>query len=516
MNPKPSWLRKTLLFIYIAALLAGCTTAPAVPETGPLQGAAGAGEQKPTATAGIPTLLAPFLPPTRAPGSPLLTPTPDAPRVLPTMRAESETYIVASGDTLAKIAQSEGVGMNDIIRENQLDNPDLLSVGQALVIPPPTPKPTGPGNKLLPDSELVYGPVSAYFNAVEYINSRPGYIRQYTEEIDGQTYTAAQVLMRIAQEYSVNPRLLLAVMEYRSQWLSNPRPDEDTLDYPAGYPDGWRIGLYRQLAWAANQLNRGYYLWRVNAVSHWMLSDGSYVPPDAQINAGTAGVQQLMSQYFGYEQWKQAVSDQGFITVYRRLFGEPFDFSVEPLLPASLAQPDMILPFENNTSWSFTGGPHAGWADGSAWAALDFAPPGEALGCVQSDAWVTAVAPGVITRAGNGEVIQDLDGDGLEGTGWVVLYMHIETRDRIRPGTQVQPGDKIGHPSCEGGVSSGTHLHLARRYNGEWIPADGNLPFTLDGWISQGYGSEYDGILRRDDTSIEAWVGRKPENQIQR
>ncbi len=48
------------------------------------------------------------------------------------------------------------------------------------------------------------------------------------------------------------------------------------------------------------------------------------------------------------------------------------------------------------------------------------------LGCVQSDLWVVAVADGLIIRADQGRVIQDLDGDGNEGTGWIVLYMHIE------------------------------------------------------------------------------------------
>jgi hypothetical protein len=36
--------------------------------------------------------------------------------------------------------------------------------------------------------------------------------------------------------------------------------------------------------------------------------------------------------------------------------------------------------------WSFTGGPHGGWDSGSAWSALDFAPPGEGAGCVTNDA----------------------------------------------------------------------------------------------------------------------------------
>jgi murein DD-endopeptidase MepM/ murein hydrolase activator NlpD len=117
------------------------------------------------------------------------------------------------------------------------------------------------------------------------------------------------------------------------------------------------------------------------------------------------------------------------------------------------------------------------------------------------------MADGYIVRAEDGAVIQDLDNDGYEQTGWNILYMHIETRDRLQPGTYAFAGDRIGHPSCEGGLSNGTHVHIARKYNGEWIPADGNIPFNLDGWISSGNGVEYDGYLTRGATMIEAMEG---------
>jgi hypothetical protein len=99
----------------------------------------------------------------------------------------------------------------------------------------------------------------------------------------------------------------------------------------------------------------------VNAISHWVLADGSYVPVDPTINAGTAGVQNLMSLFFGYQDWLKAVSADGFIKTYTDLFGYPFDYAIEPLLPAGLQQPTLQLPFEPGTTWSFTGGPHGGW-----------------------------------------------------------------------------------------------------------------------------------------------------------
>lgn len=455
------------------------------------------------------------------PGGPILTPTPDAPHALPDLRSGEDTYTVQPRDTLFLIAQRYQVSISALIEANQLVNPDYLEVGQVLQIPAPDLGPPGPAFKVIPDSELVYGPASVGFDVVGYINSQAGHLSRYSEEIDGEMHTGAQVVQRIAQEFSVNPRLLLAVLEYRSGWVRQALP-ENAGEMPILVAESWRKGLYLQLAFVANQLNRGYYLWKAGAVGQWVMQDGVLVPADPTINPGTAAVQHLFAFFYSRPDWEIAVGESGLSALYQQMFAYPFHLSIEPLLPENLTQPLMLLPFEPGEIWAFTGGPHGGWGDGSAWAALDFAPPGEALGCVISDAWVTAVADGTIVRTGHGAVIQDVDvngahsDDGYEQTGWVMLYMHIEARDRVMPGVYVRAGEKIGHPSCEGGISSGTHVHLARRYNGEWIAADGSLPFVLDGWVSLGTGTEYDGYLQKEDRRVEAWADNRPENKIAR
>jgi hypothetical protein len=178
-----------------------------------------------------------------------------------------------------------------------------------------------------------------------------------------------------------------------------------------------------------------------------------------------------------------------------------------------LAQPALVLPFPRGEEWVYTGGPHGGYNSGSAWAAIDFSPPKPpdelvaAQGdCYVSPYWVTAAAPGVIARSGRGYVILDLDGDGDENTGWVLVYLHIDDFERIEAGRRVNVEDKLGHPSCQGGVSNGTHLHFARRYNGEWIPVDCEEcapgvsvpPLVLGEWTAHGYPyQEYQGYLTR-------------------
>jgi len=116
----------------------------------------------------------------------------------------------------------------------------------------------------------------------------------------------------------------------------------------------------------------------------------------------------------------------------------------------------------------------------------------------------------LVVRSDRGVVMLDLDGDGNEETGWSLLHLHIATEGRIPLGTWVEKDDRLGQPSCEGGVSTGTHLHFARKYNGEWILADGPLPFNLDGWIAHNGEKIYEGTLtREDETIISSQVGEK-------
>jgi len=464
------------LFVLLAATLACARTVQdedtpfwSVPDPGVTSSKSGS----------VPVAQAAGLPAQLTPSGPLHTPTPDQPHPLPTIRADPVDYSVEEGDTLGKIAKLYGVGLEQIEDANKLANPNFLHVGQALSIPPPTPDGTAPDFKIIPDSELVYGPSNVSFDLESFIQDQGGYLAGYKEEVNNEPLTGAQIVERISQNFSVNPRLLLAILEYQSGWVRNSDLSKKAKNYPIGLENPEREGLYLQLAYAANNLNRGYYLWRVSGIGAWLLRDGTILLSAPTINAGTAGVH-------------------------------------EPIIPDNLIQPPMQLPFGKGEEWSFTGGPHGGWGDGSAWAALDFAPPGDALGCVDSDAWVVAVADGLILRAGNGAVIQDLDGDGLEQTGWVVLYMHIESRDRVEPGTYIRAGEHIGHPSCEGGISSGTHVHLARRYNGEWVPADQTIPFVLDRWVSIGTGEQYDGYLERGRKQVEAYAGSSPKNAITR
>ena len=540
----------TVTFLILAVAVSSCTrTAPVVPVNT-------LAAVTPIANPKIPTSvpIETFLPPTRMPGAPIASPTPNggvaafptftALPDIPTAQAAAaptfastpgqQSYIVQANDFPSSIAEKFGITTDALLAANNLGADAVIYPGDTLIIPvdstPLAPDANATATattaqsisssdyfKIIPDSELVYGPLSSMLDVTAFVQKEGGYLAFYTQDVNGETLTGAQVVTLVAQNYSVNPRLLLALLEYRAQWVTNPNPAPSTKYTPIGYVDDFHQGLYRQLTWSADMLNEGFYRFKEGKVHSWNLADGSEVVLQPGINPGTAGVQHIFAKLDSQDTWVTDTGPNGLYDTFNQMFGYPFDLTVEPLLPPGLTQPTLSLPFIPGEVWQFTGGPHAGWDQGSAWAALDFAPPGDPLGCGASNAWTVAIAPGLIVRTGSGEVMEDLDGDGLEQTGWDILYMHMETRDRVKPGTYVQPGDKIGHPSCEGGLANADHLHLARKYNGVWIPAaDPSVPFVMDGYVSSGTDVEYDGWLKGNGKVVEAWDGKSTINQISR
>jgi murein DD-endopeptidase MepM/ murein hydrolase activator NlpD len=314
----------------------------------------------------------------------------------------------------------------------------------------------------------------------------------------------------------VNPRLLLALLEYESGWVRRAdRPSGNDAKYPLGHVSPDTQGLFRQLTWAANELGNGYYGWRAGTMTTARLADGSEVRLAPELNAGTVALQHYFALNRQPADWSQAIGPDGLMAAFESFFGDPDDYEYLIYEPG-VVQPPLILPFLPGHAWAYTGGPHGAWERESAWAALDFAPPSILTGCVDSTEWIVAAAPGLVVRSGSGVVILDLDGDGREQTGWSLLYLHVADNGRVQVGDFLEEGDLIGHPSCEGGVATGTHLHLARKYNGEWVLADGPLPFVLSGWEAQAGSKPYQGALVKDGEQVLACTCASKETLIRR
>ncbi len=428
-------------------------------------------------------------------------------------------YYTQAGDTLPVIAIRFGVDASEIASSaDTLPQMGLLIPNTLLIIPHRLVNTTS-SVKILPDSELVYSPSGIDFDVEAFVNQAGGYLSSYREWLGTTQWTSgAEIVQRVALENSINPKLLLALLEYQSGWVFGQPANPMQEDYPMGMVDLEEKGLYSQLAWAVNQLSIGYYGWREGLLTDILFLDGVSARMAPDLNAGTVALQYYFAQIYNTPGWVQALDQNaGLPVLYERMFGNPWlrAMEIEPLYPPNLTQPNLILPFLIGQVWSYTGGPHGAWERDGARAAIDFAPGSTEPGCVDSEAWVVAAAPGLITRAGHGVIVEDLDGDGMEQTGWDVLYLHIADI-HVAVGDWVETSDLLGHPSCEGGLATGTHVHIARKYNGEWIPADGPLPFILSGWTAHAGSEPYQGTLTKGSDTVPSSLYGARESLIMR
>jgi len=439
--------------------------------------------------------------------TPVVLPTPtDTPQV-DLVNTAPFLYYAQAADTLPVVATRFGVDPDEITSQEPVPESAYLTPGQLLVIPRRLTETTSPQHTM-PDSEVVFSPSATDFDVESFIAQAGGKLSEYSLWLKSTgVNSGAQIVERVAIENSINPRLLLAMLEYQSGWVYGHPDDEQTVEYPMGHIERYEDGLYNQLVWAVNQLSTGYYAYREGRMIDISYPDGSTIRLSPDLNAGSAALQYYYAQHYSGTQWEGAIdTDLGLPALYTRMFGDPWQRAemVEPLFPRGLEQPSLTLPIPRGETWAYTGGPHGAWERDGAFAALDFAPGATQPGCVKSNRWATAAASGLVVRSDNGVVALDLDGDGREQTGWVLIYLHLEEDGRVPNGSWVDAGDNLGHPSCEGGISTGTHLHIARKFNGEWIPADGPLPFNLGGWIAHAGQEPYKGTLTRDGETITA------------
>lgn len=430
----------------------------------------------------------------------------------PTFSGDTILYYSQNGDWFPAVANRFGVEMSEITSPKFLSQNGFLDTGTLLIIPDRLDKTIAytPALQMIPDSEVIFSTSAVDFDTAKYIQDAGGYLSTYREYLGSTGWmSGAAEIERIAYENSINPRLLLAILDYKAGWVRGTPVDTFYKEYPLGYENFRNKGMFLQLAWAINQLSTGYYGWRAGTLTELTFRDGTTYRIEPSLNAGTVALMYYFSRQHSQNEWLR-IMDQtsGFSSFYSNMFGDPWSRAdgAGLIFPPNLTQPNMVLPFEPNVDWAFTGGPHSAWGSDGPLAALDLAPSTDKTGCSPSDRWALATASGLVVRSGNGVVVIDMDGDGHEQTGWNIVYLHLANKGRVALGEWVEQNDPIGHASCEGGNSTGTHVHFARKYNGEWVTADGPIPWVLSGWVVVAGEEPYLGKLVKGNNVVTADV----------
>ncbi len=475
-----------LNFVLIAILIASC--APGAP------------------TSIVENMITPLAP------TPVPAPTSGRPEYQP---GELVDYSAQNGDTLPALAAHFNTTVAQIMAANPIIPQDATTMppGLPMKIPIYYLPLWGTAYQSIPDYTFVNGPAQIGFSTSAFVASTSGWLKNYRAYAGDAMRTGAEVVDYVATNYSVSPQLLLALLEYQTGALT--QPEEPGGKYILGFRRVNYEGAYLQLVLAANTLNNGYYSWRAGKLTEIELLDDTLFRPDPWQNAGSVALQYYFSRIYSGNKYYAAIGPDGLARVYQALFGNPWGHPVT-VLPGSLQQPAFRFPFPGGQAWTYTGGPHTGWGRGEPYSAVDFAPPAEHAGCVEAkqENYAVAMADGLVVRSTVDGLALDLDGDGDERTGWVIFYLHLASATRAQLGTQLHAGDRIGYPSCEGGEVTGTHVHIARKYNGEWILADGPLAFNMNGWIAHNGAEAYQGTLTRGALTIRACECSNMQSQV--
>lgn len=358
--------------------------------------------------------------------------------------------------------------------------------------------PTGFLPLVLSDGQFVYGPNVRTFDSY-------GFLKQHSELTDED----AEELNCIALRYSINPKVLLTIIEMQSRLVSAPSPT--AIAAPVGYAT--IVGFTSQVNLLAEHLSQAFY-WHLYeyqprrlelAQPEVRFEDDSTERISGEMNAATYAVQSVLAELSAPDRWQHLVSQDapdGFYQTYLRLFPDDDPLDTSNILDPNAIPPANLLklPFACHDRWLFTGGPHG---VSTVWSAVDFAPGSESCSAPPSDRWVVAAASGVVVST-CGTCGVEID-HGVDG--WRTFYYHL-VNPQVSKGDLVTKNQRIGNPSCSiccGGSATGVHVHFDIRQNGLVQNIAGT---SLEGWIVHAGTYAYDGYLQRDSTTIHVmeWV----------
>lgn len=358
-------------------------------------------------------------------------------------------------------------------------------------VPPPAP----PRAALINRERFFYEPDFNPAQIQAYLDTQAGPLKGYRATIGSREHSFAEVLGSQTALYSINPRVVLALIEQQSGMITSAAPSEEQQRFMLGFrgENEGRAGWMSQLRWAIRELHRAQRDFPGGPDLTYADQTHSPLPPG--LSVADYAVARVLAQTTTAPELPLKL-DQGnssFVAVYTRLFGDPRD---APEMPSAAwpapAEPFLTLPMETpheTTSFFDHDTPFLTPSGSIVTYRGDTSPT---LSYDGHDGWdfgmlppepVLAAADGTVVFAGSSD-----DGCGVaqvviidHGNGYRTLYWHLSA-PTVEPGP-VTRGQQIGTAGSSG-CATGPHLHFQVQYLGRdtdsngWCGPKGNDPWA--------------------------------------
>ncbi|SFC90656.1 M23 family metallopeptidase [Pseudoalteromonas denitrificans] len=317
--------------------------------------------------------------------------------------------------------------------------------------------------RVIDDDQFVFSNLQLKEDWNNFFNTQAFALKNKQEEI-----------MHWAGYTSINPKLLIALMEQQSQILSDP----DLVNFNKPFTTlSNKTGFINQLKDVSLKLSQRFYLF-LEAQENGTIKTES-------LKNTTAATISLTSLLYGNNQKKHGginSSDNSkkindFLNTYQRLFNRSDDnLLLQNALHINSKASDlsnisansnfnMNLPWQSGYPW-VSGGAHSNTGSGYPYSSLDFNNGSGGWG--SNTPWVQASHEGVVTRYSRCNIRI------THPSGYATSYYHMDSL-QYNTGDSVASGAWLGRYAnnkqtalCEGGQSSGPHVHFSLLYNGRY------------------------------------------------
>lgn len=381
------------------------------------------------------------------------------------------------------------VGPNDLLPEplTRLWEPFLSAFRfAASVVPPPQ-----AASSLISDGQFVWGPNAEEFDIRSFLESQGSVLAGYSDDI-----------ALWASYSSVNPQVLLTVLEVQGKMVSSLPDDADPADVQLQIQNtalGLASAFYDHLYTWGNRASD-----TPDSAAALTLEDGTILAIDEASSSGSYAIAHALAANLPaatFSEMLDPAAAEGFSATFAAFFPDEDPLSTANDIDPPASPPDSLfqLPFPLGATWTFNG-PHNwnGGSYGEPFSSMDFFSGG-ATCSAPPYIWATSAAAGSGYRPSGYTCWLQITHSG----GWTTSYYHLRN---MTTGGALTRNAGLGTIACEvcaGGYATGPHVHWSLKYNGSYVSLNG---VKVSGWtIRTGDDPYTSGSLRRGGVTLSPY-----------